>query len=691
MSSTAHTLQREEIIQQYRHRIAQGDRSKLKREEKAALVILLVDRLIEVNQQGTDTEAAIEALCCAEVELLKEGYPTKSLDGEYLPNYTHAVADAIHDGRITLTGLNSFEKHWRKRNTPQVSGQTQTHYAIEYLKLDPEVYAEHRAQTNAHNNDRQDNPADVELDPYLEKVEQLAHSPSPEEMAIAVAAITGRRHVEVVAQGQFTLSATKHRYLLHFQGQAKKRDDQSNLGFDILTLIPAIEALALIDRFRAHPAIGPLIGQDDEHPDVQAFHARVNRRVEKMFGQSGLVPVLQGFKTVSIHRLRALWGAIAYHFFAPGQKNPQRFLQHYLGHVSDTLQSAANAPVTGHYFHYRLWRQGRELTAKGVKLASAGLLPQTTIDQEEQSGKDTAIEPTAAPEQLDEPIAANTQDTAATEPIEPTLSPKSTRRTVKSIPVDLDRLRAAAAKFDIEIRKSKGYGFEMALDQLLMALTADQSPAPAEPTITQTVTAQAKTLEFLTTEVATLRSQLQQVSQERDQAIAQLETIDQQNADFAALQAENQRLKSAHASLMQAYNQLLKTGEQAAIVPLAAQPESPPQASTAIDKPPSHPKPTRRATAVDGGATARALRLFRAVQDWNDQHPHATFAITASLLKRDFGIHDKAIEAFFTDYQPEVNDYHQAIGVSNVRSHNRQSGRDVEQLKKFVATLSSET
>jgi len=205
--------------------------------------------------------------------------------------------------------------------------------------------------------------------PYLAKVEQLAHSQAPEELAIAIAAITGRRHVEVVAQGQFSLSATQHRYLLHFQGQAKKRDDQPNAGFDILTLIPAAEALALIDRFRLHPAITPLLGLDDEHPDVQAFHARVNRRVEKVFGQSGLVPVLHGFKTVSIHRLRALWGAIAFHFFAPGQKNPQRFLQHYLGHVSDTVQSAANAPVTGHYFHYRLWREGRELTAKGVKLA----------------------------------------------------------------------------------------------------------------------------------------------------------------------------------------------------------------------------------------------------------------------------------------------------------------------------------
>jgi hypothetical protein len=656
MTRTTATIKRDQILQRYRHRIAQGDRIKLKREEKEALVILLVDRLIEMNQQGTDTEDAIEALCTVEVELLKEGYPTKSLDGEYLPNYTRAVADAIHDGRITLTPQNSFEKHWRKRNTPEVSGQTQTHYAIEYLKLDPETYAEHRAQTNAHNNDRQDNPADVELDPYLAKVEELAHSQAPEELAIAVAAITGRRHVEVVAQGRFTLSATQHRYLLHFEGQAKKRDDQPNAGFDILTLIPATEALALIDRFRSHPTVVPLIGQDDEHPDVQAFHARVNRRAQKVFGQSGLVPVLHGFKTVSIHRLRALWGAIAYHFFAPGQKNPQRFLQHYLGHVSDTLHSAANAPVTGHYFHYRLWRNGKELTAKGVKLAGAGVLPETTIDPP-QPEAETAITPEApstatpgaTPDQAaasPAAIASSTDPTATTEPIAlAPPQPKSTRRTVKSLPVDLDRLKAAAAKFDIEIRKSKGYGFEMALDQLLMVLTADLPQAEAEPTITQAITAQAKTLEFLTTEVAALRSQLVQVTHDRDQAIERQRDIERQGEDLDALKAENQRLKSAHATLMQAYNQLLKSGGQQAIEAPPNTQSPTPDTSTTPEKPSPRSKPTKqRVSAADGGAIARAASLFRAVQTWNDQHPHATFAITASLLKRDFGIHDKAVE-----------------------------------------------
>ncbi|NEQ20347.1 MAG: hypothetical protein F6K28_14090 [Microcoleus sp. SIO2G3] len=225
----------------------------------------------------------------------------------------------------------------------------------------------------------------------------------------------------------------------------------------------------------------------------------------------------------------------------------------------------------------------------------------------------------------------------------------------------------------------------MALDQLLIALTTDQSQAEPEPTITQAVSAQAKTLEFLTQEIADLRSWLDKAKQERDQAIAQVEAIDQQQADVAALQAENQRLKSAHTSLMQAYNQLLADGKKQAIDPT---PESAATPAAQLDEPSPRTKNTnKRVSTADGGAIARALRLFRAVQDWNDQHPLATFAITASLLKRDFGIHDKAVEAFFDQYQPEVDDYHQAIGVANARSHNRQNGRDVEELKKFVERL----
>ena len=95
-----------------------------------------------------------------------------------------------------------------------------------------------------------------------------------------------------------------------------------------------------------------------------------------LFQDSGIVPVLAGKKTVSIHRLRGVYGAIAIHFFCPPTKHEHRFLQHYLGHVLDQQQAAPNSIATSHYFHYRLVnQQGQPLEGQGVLLDANGLPP----------------------------------------------------------------------------------------------------------------------------------------------------------------------------------------------------------------------------------------------------------------------------------------------------------------------------
>ena len=91
------------------------------------------------------------------------------------------------------------------------------------------------------------------------------------------------------------------------------------------------------------------------------------------------------------------------------------------------------------------------------------------------------------------------------------------------------------------------------------------------------------------------------------------------------------------------------------------------------------PKPKRT-----GGATDRANTIFLAVQDWNRQHPDQTFAITLSLLKDEFGINFKAARSFLEEKQNDIWELHQSSGVVNPRSHNRQNGRDMAELKRFV-------
>lgn len=597
-NATRFDLTRTQITDRYRQRINKGDRTKLTREEREILTLILLDRLIELNQRREDTEEAIGQLCTHEIALLEEGYPRKSIANQYLPDYTKLIRGAISDGKIKLTDRNSFIKYWRKRNAPEVAGETRTHYALEYLKYENDQYAQDRAETNEHNNDRQDNPGDVELDPYLAKLEELAQSDEPELMLIAIVMATGRRHVEAATQGQFR--ETQHSYLLEFEGQAKKRDDQPNDGFEILTLLPAKQTLALIDRFRDHSDVQPLVGLDDEHPDVQKFHARVNRRVEKIFGQSGLVPVLPGFKSVSIHRLRALWGAIAFHFFAPGQKNPQRFLQHYLGHVSDTLRSAANAPVTGHYFHYRLWRNGKELLAKGVKLAANGALPESRLsaveEQQLQRGEPVVLTPAAntstatqgsAPMHTHSSVPQAVIDQAATElaalpmrlPI--ALTDYDRAQTILNtiapqIP-QIDQITALLNWVETHLSDtSLQNNTEATVDasepnSVNQSDSEQQSVQPdshsssdaltlakeEQQKMTQALIDQAKNISWMCQEIDQLREQVKKLEAERDQIRAAQPQSPQPDPEAEQIRAENDRLKQDLSRLQTEHDRVL--------------------------------------------------------------------------------------------------------------------------------------
>ena len=66
---------KEEIIKRYHQRIEQGDRTKLTRDERETLTLLLLDQLVALNQRGEDTRDKLQSLCEAEKALLEEGYP----------------------------------------------------------------------------------------------------------------------------------------------------------------------------------------------------------------------------------------------------------------------------------------------------------------------------------------------------------------------------------------------------------------------------------------------------------------------------------------------------------------------------------------------------------------------------------------------------------------------------------------
>ncbi len=403
-------LNRSQIIAAMEDRIRSGSRTKLTRPEREILIDLLVDKLVEMAQRGDDTRDAIAHLCQAEVELLEKAYPVSSINSHYLPKYTKALKEAIETGRLTLNEQNAYEREWSKRNGGE-SGVEQRHHAFDFLVYDYETQTALRSQTTKANNTRQDNLAFVELDDYLEAIEQLLQSDDPLELIVGIAGATGRRHTEVVSVGEFQLR--DHPYLLGFAGQQKKADDVGD--YDILTLLPAVDILDAIGKLREHPDITDVVGKRADTPDIQRINAWVNRGVQKLLGDSGIVPVLEGFKTVSIHRLRGLYGAIAIHFFCPQHQREHRFLQHYLGHVIEGAITP-NSRATDHYFHYVLTRNGKPLNARGVKVAAYGLVP---LQEERERAIETETETEAKTETEAEAEAITSVATDTLQPLDP--------------------------------------------------------------------------------------------------------------------------------------------------------------------------------------------------------------------------------------------------------------------------------
>ncbi|WOD37251.1 protelomerase family protein [Nodosilinea sp. E11] len=380
--SLSHTYDtpRSEITAAMEQRIEKGDRTKLTKKELEELIAILVAKLVEMNALGTDTKAAIDHLCAAEQALLERAYPRSSINSVYFPRYTKAIKSAIEAGRITLNGKNSYPRRWTKRNPlpgEPSSGSEERHYALDGFTYPIEVQAQLRAATTQNANARQDDRQPVDLDAYMGKINVLLASNDPIDLIIAIAAVTGRRHTEVVSLGQLQpqvgemtqLIPQGHPYLLRFTGQQKA----AKAAYDLLTLVPAQDVLLAVEKLRAAADIHDLDGIASDDPRMEALNARVNRRVVKVLDE--VLPTPKGFTNISIHRCRAVYVPISLHFFCPANIAEQRLAQHLLGHVLLDDTTTGNASVTGHYYQYYLTRHGRPLTARGVKLAASGPIP----------------------------------------------------------------------------------------------------------------------------------------------------------------------------------------------------------------------------------------------------------------------------------------------------------------------------
>ncbi|MFE4107999.1 protelomerase family protein [Almyronema epifaneia] len=744
--ATRHDLTRSEIVDRFRQRIQAERRIRLSRDELGQLALHFLERLIQLQQQGQDSEAAIAALAAAEIALLEEGYPQQSISSQYLSTYRKLIGDAIASGQLLLTEQNSYLKPWQKLDGSD-AGLSREHYALKHLKYDLATYQTLRQSTTANNNKRQDNLQVIPLQRYLDQVMQLLQQDDERLLAIAIAALTGRRHTEVISKGVF--EQTPYPYALHFSGQQKKAE---SLSFDILTLVPAQTVLAAIERFRSLAAIAPLVAASAGHDDprIDAFNTRVNRQVRKYFQETGIVPVPDGFKSVSIHRLRGIYGAIAIHYFCPEWKHEHRFLQHYLGHVVEGTITP-NSRATDHYFHYRLAKaDGSLITVRGLKIPANGLppLPEAADNRsmEVQAMTATGQEKTATAiaakkaAQLAQArgladVDADTLESwkrqrginnrfwslrdrygisfdfktstwldlwqGATTQAAKTAAPSPTSSTASTASSRPEADRHQRQPQPPSTRQSnQPSAQESPLTQAdlasLQRWAAQQGLSPASPAeALRTLLNQAQpapppeppgaeTLAAIAHQASTMAWLTQEVETLRTEN-SQLKTqLQQASTDSAQVQRLTQQLTTLQQEKAQLQQQLQQFEAIRQALLGGIDPVSPPVVVTSTPPLPASPPPATRTGRgrKAGSAKERAKAIFETIALWNQQHPEAAWAVNASLLEREFGINRKAAKDFEAERQPEIDRLHQLAAIENPSTHNR--GKDVEVLKAFV-------
>nr|WP_238718366.1 protelomerase family protein [Petrachloros mirabilis] len=597
--------------------------------------------------QQADSEAAIQALCAAEIDLLEEGYPRLTLASDYIPRYRQALEAAIEAGTLPLTPQTSHRYVHHQRVTGK-SEERFEHLALTYLKYSAEEYEALDTRQAQVNRTRQLNLKTVPVDQYLEVLQSLLKARgkfAARHLAIAIAGVTGRRIGEVVARGSFRL--TEHPYMLHFSGQQKHERD----SYDIVTLLPAQEVLTALNRFRrmsevkalrgSKGGLGPSQQGEALRRGINKFDVQVNRECEKLLRQPGIVPVLAGKKSVSVHNLRSLWGAIATYFFCPEHHHEYAFLQHYLGHV---MQSSA----TGNYFRFQLVdTEGKLIRDKGVLLPEVGELPL-----------------------LAEAVLPETPELGSI----PTQSPGAQSAQRQKLPATPSA--ASLATLEAEVQRQ----MDEKLAQERQAMTTQLETLQAEVQAQLESLRQQVDLRWLVQRVESLEAENEALRQAKETA-HQSQQGDSQT--LKELRSQNQTLATQLHDAQQTldhFRQLLLGSSP----PDAGQPTPETPAPPVPPPVPSAPQVSvvHQPSRIKGRAMQRAEKIFYAIQEWNHLHPEQTFAVNPGLLESIFRIHRKAAKEFCATFQNELWEHHSDIGVENLAGHNR--GKDAQALKAFV-------
>jgi hypothetical protein len=267
--------------------------------------------------------------------------------------------------------------------------------ALKYLNFSEEWYREHNAPSQEKLDQNMRNQKLIrDPDAVVAKAVELFNSDRWQDVAVALAAVTGRRLAEVLQVGVFK---PKSMYSVMFSGQLKRRDEETP-AFEIPTLCPANLVLIEVARLRQMLEVQDM----DTRTVSQKYGHFAQDAANRHFGD-----LLDGRdedkkENLYSHLFRSVYARIAVFWFCPPTVTDMHFMATIQGHyellqsTDDTFKN--NYASSAHYYDYKIadkdgnvdGRQGLKLGAEGVELLET--YKPKSRRKEDMAKKDTTVE-----------------------------------------------------------------------------------------------------------------------------------------------------------------------------------------------------------------------------------------------------------------------------------------------------------
>lgn len=190
----------------------------------------------------------------------------------------------------------------------------------------------------------------IDYPKYMQSIYDILNSPATlfslntrsgmAPLAFALAAVSGRRMIEIMFQGEFSVSG---KYTVNFSGQAKKRSEDKNVTRTIYTLCEAKLFVELLTELRSCSAASDFdeVIQGYGKDDTRSENGRINAILAKAFNP--WVKTFFGDERRVYKDSRAIYARIAYEMFFrvdPRWKNVDEdvFFMEILGHDDENTQ-----------------------------------------------------------------------------------------------------------------------------------------------------------------------------------------------------------------------------------------------------------------------------------------------------------------------------------------------------------------